>query len=77
MVRLIGGRDALASAVGLKYYKDIRRQCTQLVAPMLLPIPIDYCGSTPKPDWRGVVMVTASREQWGEEIWAAAHPVAS
>ena len=73
MARLIGGRDTLALRVGLPY-KAISRHCTQLAAPMLLPSPFTFGGSLPLDGWHGVVLVTASREQWGEAIWAAAHP---
>ena len=75
MARLLGGRDSLAAAVGLPY-QAIRQYCTQLAAPMLLPSPFSYAGPLPPDGWKGAVLVTASREQWGEEVWTATHPTA-
>jgi hypothetical protein len=76
MARLLGGRDSLAAAVGLPY-EAIRRYCTQLAAPVLLPSPFSYAGPLSSDGWKGVVLVTASREQWGEEVWRAAQPPVS
>ena len=71
MVRRIG-QEAMASSVGLPY-TAIKRYCTGLSTPMQLPSPLEYDGYLAPDGWLGLVWVTLTREQWGEEIWAAAH----
>ena len=64
--------DAIASRVGLPY-QAVQRYCTTLSSPMQLPLPLHYDGYLADDGWKGLVWVTLSREQWGEQVWAASH----
>ena len=66
------GRDALTARVGLPY-ASVRRYCTCLSTPMRLPLPVPYDGYLGPHGWASLVWVSLSREQWGEQVWEAAH----